>query len=407
MLQYGILLFVKREKILQHYHYVLVRLFGEKMDVNDLQDIRHRLHQYPELSGCEQNTSKEIVTLLKQLHPTQIHQNIGGTGILAIFDSEKPGPTVVFRAELDALPVQETTSVSYASKSQGVGHLCGHDGHMVILLGLAHFISKHMQKMKGKAAVLFQPAEETAQGAKKIMDSSEFHSLQPTHIFALHNLPGFQLGQVIVKKDVFAWASIGVKLFFHGHSSHAGYPEEGLSPLPAMIECMRKLEILTQSGDPIQELVTIIHTQLGEEAFGTTPGEGIVMATLRACSDDRLDVLKSKIQPVLTDLEKTFAIKTDVEWVEYFPVVTNHASCVDIIRQSAVKNHLLLQEITTAFRWTEDFSFYTKQIPGCFCGLGSGIDQPPLHAPTYDFPDDLIDKGIALFSGVVEQLLYE
>lgn len=377
------------------------------MDVQNLIDIRHKLHKQPEISGQEKHTAEYIASLLKQCHPTQLYQHLAGNGILAVFDSGKPGPTVVFRSELDALPIQEHSTHPYMSRFDGVSHLCGHDGHMTILIGLASFISKSKKQLKGKAALLFQPAEETAQGAKQIVATHEFQNLQPSHIFGLHNLPGYPVGSILVKNGVFAWASIGVKLFFRGESSHAGHPEKGNSPLPAITDLIHQLQHLVDEDKAGEELVTIIHVKLGEEAFGTNPGGGVVMATLRAKTDDQLQILIEKVESIPSKLQQKYHLFIDMKWVEHFPALHNTNHCVELVKQAAQEKNLELVEIDEAFRWTEDFSYYTKETPAGYCGLGSGQNHPPLHASTYDFPDEIIEQGIALFTGVVEQLLYE
>lgn len=378
------------------------------MDSSDLQKIRHHLHSIAELSGSERSTADFIISTMKQFHPTTIITKLAGQGVVVVFDSAKPGPSVVFRAELDGLPLQENTGKVYSSKKPNISHLCGHDGHMTILIGLADFISRNLTKMKGKAMLLFQPAEETAQGAKDIIKDTRFLGLQPTHCFALHNLPGYEQATVIVKKDVFTWASIGVKIFLHGKSSHAGHPEEGNSPLPAMIHLVQLLEqVVLTNKEPKKDLITIIHMCLGDISFGTTPGDGVVMATLRACSDEHLETVKSSVESVVSEITKQYQIKITFEWVEYFPSITNNDACVDIVLKAARKKNLSVINLQHPFRWTEDFSFYCRVIPSCYCGIGSGKGHPPLHAATYDFADEIIGKGITLFSGVIEHLLYE
>jgi amidohydrolase len=192
------------------------------MDTESLSKTRRTLHSIAELSEHEKKTSEFILSYLKRCNPTTILENVGGHGILCVFDSKQDGPNIVFRAELDALPIQEHTKKSYMSFHPGVSHSCGHDGHMSILLGLAQYLSKKPDDIRGKIILLFQPAEETAVGAKKVMDDDRFHALRPTHVFGLHNIPLFPLGSILVTHDVFASASEGLIIRIHGISRHAG-----------------------------------------------------------------------------------------------------------------------------------------------------------------------------------------
>ena len=176
-----------------------------------LQKIRHHLHQCPEIAGQEKETSRFIIDYLQGTKPDQLLTSLGGYGVAAVYDSKKPGPCIVLRAELDALPIQEHNTLPYKSQTSQVSHACGHDGHMTILLGVAQQLSELASKITGKVVLLFQPAEETAQGAKEVVEDTHFTALEPTMVYALHNLPGYPLGEVIIKDDVYAMASIGVK----------------------------------------------------------------------------------------------------------------------------------------------------------------------------------------------------
>ncbi|MBU0498289.1 MAG: amidohydrolase, partial [Candidatus Thermoplasmatota archaeon] len=252
--------------------------------MKSLNKIRHTLHQFPDTAGNEQNTAATILSYLQQFKPTKIFTNIGGNGLAALYASKQPGPTIVFRAELDALPIHEKTSLKYRSQKPGISHACGHDGHMTILLGIATSFYHHPEEIKGKIVLLFQPAEEIAAGAHQICSNPFYQQLKPDYIFALHNLPGYDASAIIIKKGTFAIASQGCIIHLTGATAHAGHPEQGNNPVLGMTTIIEKINTISKEFHKKQKqaMITIIHLKLGKVAFGTTPGTGTIMATLRA-----------------------------------------------------------------------------------------------------------------------------
>ena len=210
------------------------------LNLEELIEFRKDLHRNPELSGKEKNTSKKIVDFIKRFNPDEIITNIAGKGTAFIFKGNKEGKTILFRSELDALPISEQNSFEYKSRVENISHKCGHDGHMTILSGLASIL-KDEKPGKGKVIIHFQPAEETGEGAKAVLGDKKFSSLNPDYVFALHNLPGFPENTVIIKSGIFASASKGMIIKLRGKTSHASEPEKGISPVSAAASIMQKL----------------------------------------------------------------------------------------------------------------------------------------------------------------------
>lgn len=190
-------------------------------------ELRKELHKYPELSGKESQTAKRIIEFAKRFNPDEIISKVGGEGVLVIFEGEQKGKTILIRCDLDALPIDEENAFEHKSVYENISHKCGHDGHMSIVSGLIPILSENKIK-KGKVVLLFQPAEETGQGASLVLSDAKFTKLKPDFAFALHNLPGFKKNQIIIKKDVFASASKGLIIRLKGKTSHAGEPERGI-----------------------------------------------------------------------------------------------------------------------------------------------------------------------------------
>lgn len=198
-----------------------------KIKIGNLVNLRKDLHRNPELAGQEKRTSEKILESIKKFNPDEIISGIAGRGLVFIFNGREEGRTILFRSELDALPINEQNDFEYRSRKENVAHKCGHDGHMTILAGLASLL-KSERPDKGKVVLLFQPAEETGEGAYAVLNDEKFAQIKPDYVFALHNLPGFMAGSVVVKPGIFAAASKGMIIKLHGKTSHASEPETGL-----------------------------------------------------------------------------------------------------------------------------------------------------------------------------------
>lgn len=371
----------------------------------ELISLRRELHKYPELSGKENNTDERIIKFAEKFNPDEIIKNIGGNGLAVIFKGNQEGKTILIRCELDALPIDEENKIDYKSENDGVSHKCGHDGHMAIVSGLIPIVSKNKID-KGRVVLLYQPAEETGEGAEKILHDEKFKSIDPDYVFALHNLPGFEKNKIVIKENEFASASKGLIIKLYGKTSHAAEPEKGITPSLAVAELIQRLvDIPNKEEFDEFTLVTIIHAKIGERAFGTTPGYAELMATLRSYKNEDMIKLQKKAEEIIDAVAAKNNLKNDIEWVEEFPSTVNDKYCVDVIKQSAEENNLDVEVIDHPFRWSEDFGHYTQKFKGALFGLGSGVNQPQLHNPDYDFPDDIILTGTKMFYSIIKKVL--
>ncbi len=366
---------------------------------------RKELHQHPELSGQEKSTSKRILGFVKKSQPDATVKNIGGHGLAFVFDSGKPGPCVLFRTDADALPIQEVNTFDHKSEKEGVSHKCGHDGHMAIMSLLSRKIAGQ-RPQKGKAVLLFQPAEETGEGAEKVILDEKFKQIKPDMAFALHNLPGYDHHTIVMRKGAFASASKGMIVKLKGVTSHAGEPENGKNPARAMAEIVQKfLDLPQDSSFKDFTLVTLIHTRLGERAFGTSAGYAEVMATLRSYRNDDMEILTRKAEEIASKAAAKDEIETEISYTEEFPATVNNEECNGLVAGAAKNLDLKLVEKEQPFRWSEDFGQFTNRFKGALFGLGSGKNQPQLHNPDYDFPDEIIDTGANMFFDIYTRLL--
>ena len=387
----------------------LVSLCKASIMQETLMNLRRELHRFPELSGNEKQTAGRIAKFLKPLKPDLILEKLGGHGVLAVFSSGQPGPEVLFRADTDALPISETTNVDYRSVQSGVSHKCGHDGHSAILAGLAAHISAN-RPQKGKYLLLFQPAEETGMGAKAVLSDPSFAGFNPDYCFALHNLPGYTRNSIIVRNGTFAAASMGMIIRLKGRTSHASEPDKGQSPAAAMARLMASLPKLSGNGPAFGysdfALLTLIYGSLGTPAFGTSPGEAVLMATLRAYLDSDMKLLIDKAVALVRKMAETAQLTFEISYAEEFPATTNHPDAVKFVTEAASKLGLPIVEAGLPFRWSEDFAHFAGRSKSTLFGIGAGKTHLPLHDPDYDFPDKIIGAGVSVWQTLYERFAF-
>lgn len=367
--------------------------------MNPLIQLRHSLHQHPEIAGEETETAQRILEFFKPLQADEVIENLGGTGLAFIFKGKKPGKRLLFRCELDALPIQEKGNPSYRSIIHGKAHLCGHDGHMAIICGLGEKLSQNRPE-SGEVVLLFQPAEETGDGARAILEDSRFEQIKPDFAFALHNLPGYPLHQVVMRKGTFAAGSTGLTILLSGKTSHSAHPEAGINPAQAIAKLIQELPKLPQQAKGFA-LLTLIHAELGSLAFGTSAGKGSLSMTLRAFDQQDLDELIEKVKNKAEAIAKSERLKVEFSFVEQFAVSVNDPKLYPLVEKAVKGLSVNLVEKSEPFRWSEDFGLFSQICPSFLFGLGAGENCPQLHEGSYDFPDELIETGVGIFDRIV------
>ncbi len=390
--------------------------------------LRQNLHKIAELSNQEYKTAQFVVDFLEKCNPTSIHQKIGNTGIIAIWESKNfdtsKHKTVAFRAELDALPIPEPNNFEYKSVHNGVSHKCGHDGHMTILLGLADYLKNNFDKISQennfnnkRIVLLFQPAEETGQGALQMLEDENFQNLnlKIDAFFALHNIPSYQKNLIVCRENTFAAASTGIIIEFEGLTSHAAEPQNGNNPALALSELTTFIynlssKIIKEKKNKDFVLATVVDAVLGETsrksfddiAFGVSPAKARVCATLRSYLDEDLELLSQKTEQKAKELAKNYDLKLKISYSEKFAATTNTQKSVASIKKAAQKLELNYQNKEKPFSWSEDFGQFTTRFEGAMFGLGSGTNTPELHHSNYDFPDEITQTGINMFVELIK-----
>lgn len=357
--------------------------------MTDYKEIRHQLHEHPQTAGNEQFAHDMIVRHLQALHPTKVYTNVGGYGVIAVWGKEPQAPTIAFRADNDALPI---------------GHRCGHDGHTTILLRLAELIDEHVSTyQRVNILLLWQPAEETGTGSRAVLDTGILQQYNIQAFYALHNLPGYPLGTVVLCPRTFAAASTGVIYRLDGRETHASTPEMGINPGMAIAEIIRRFDGFNGAGAPAEHYSgefrqsTLICVHVGQPAFGTSAGHGEVMFTLRAFTNSAMERLLADANRTVDEVAERYGLTVSRSLVEPFRATENHPDSVKAIEKAAKELPLNIQYQEAPNRWSEDFAEYLLEFKGAMFGIGSGEQQPELHHPDYDFPDDLIEPAAQLF----------
>lgn len=375
-------------------------------DLVELTQFRRKLHQMPELSGEEVNTAAEIVEALKPLAPTRIMTGLGGHGVAAIFDSGVEGPTVLFRAELDALPIEELNDIEWKSQVPGKGHLCGHDGHMTMLLALGRQLSR-VPVAKGRVVLMFQPAEEDGSGAKAVVADPAYAEIKADWAFAIHIEPGRSFGYVSTCPGLINCASQGLEIKLTGKTAHAADPEDGVSPAHAVAKLIPALDALGDGGalDDDFRLVTITHVQIGEPSFGVAPGEGVIFATLRTAQDNAMDGIAAEARKLATDAAAEAGLEVAFDVCDDFAASINDQEAFEVATAAMDAIEVATGDFGVPMRASEDFGVFGWGAKAAMLCLGPGEEYAALHNPDYDFPDDLIPIGGAIFERITRDLL--
>lgn len=375
-------------------------------DLVELTAFRRDLHRRPEVSGAEGETATTITAALQALSPKSILTGLGGHGVAAVFEGTEDGPTVLFRCELDALPIHEISDSPWRSEIDGVGHLCGHDGHMTMILGLGRLLARQ-PIARGRVVLMFQPAEEDGSGARAVVADPAFAQIAPDYAFAIHNEPGRPFGHVSTRVGLINCASQGVQITLTGKTSHAAEPEMGVSPVDAVTTLIPKLKALGVGGDLTDDfrLVTVTHIVVGEPSFGISPGEAVINVTLRTATDEAMTDMVKQASALIVAGAEAHGLTVTMTDCDVFAASVNDAEATVIACRAMEAIGVSYDDSDLPMRASEDFGVFGWGAKAAMLCLGPGRDYAALHNPDYDFPDDLIPVGVAIFERIARDLL--
>ncbi len=349
-----------------------------------------RLHSSPELSGRESATKDIIQDFIEK--ETDLVLCRRDSWLYGLHREEGAAQTIALRADMDALPDGRC----------GAWHGCGHDGHMAMLLDAARLLRG--RRVGRNVIFLFQPAEETGQGARQCL--SLFDEQHVDRIYGCHNIPGYAEGTVLLAKDTFADASEGLILDFQGRECHAACPEEGISPAPLIAQLILQLpEITAKVGEKGFAQTTLISVHVGEENFGISAGQGRLCLTIRAEKDQILQELESLIVSRAKAGARSAGLMMSLERRDIFPATVCDRQLSRQLEQVMTRAGIPCRYLPAPMRWSEDFGHYGSRTRAVFFGIGSGEDQPGLHTPDYVFPRELVKTGGRIWMQIIEHAL--
>ncbi len=361
--------------------------------------LRHKLHQYPELSMQEHYTKELLMDFLRENTSLRIVDR--GRWFYAVYDRGEGEKNIAFRADFDAVPVGEDKElVPYYSRNEGVGHKCGHDGHSAALAAFGMMLDQFGARQN--VYLLFQHAEETGQGAAECLTFLEENHID--EIYAVHNMPGLREQSVAVSSGVVQYASTGMTLEFHGQKSHACYPEDGINPAYGISELVLALEPLRREQNyKGLTMITIIGIEVGEEAFGTSAGDGRLLLTVRGEHEEELKDLLRRIEVLAASKASEYQMQWSVTYEDEFADCFNHESAAAKVRRAAKASGIPVENLKEPFRASEDFGRFTKAVPGAIFYVGDGENYPALHTPQFDFPDENLEVIVRMYMAILAE----
>lgn len=348
--------------------------------IKDIMKLRKKLNSIPEESLYEIQTKKELIGFIKKLSNIEIVDK--NNWFYCKYTYNKEDSYIAFRADYDAV------------KQNGViKHLCGHDGHSAILAGFVKYVSEI--KPKKNIIFLFQPAEEIGSGANICKDIFNYEKID--EIYAFHNIPGYKENSVIIKNDTICLSSIGLEIKLIGKTSHAAYPEYGISVEKGIISIMREIDDYFNKPKNGFALKSLIGIDSGSDNFGSLAGSATINYTIRAENMDDFNSIIDNIYNTVSDISNKNNLKYDIIKHDYFLPTINHQMAVKRIKSISKKLNLEVIDLTAPFRWSEDFGQYLNIKNGAFFGVGIGIDACNLHTENYKFNDNIIETVLNIY----------
>jgi amidohydrolase len=367
---------------------------------------RRHLHAHPELTLHERETAAFVQARLHELGIPFV-ADIGGHGVVATLSRGQSNRAVGLRADMDALPIRETSGVPHASTNQDVMHACGHDGHTTSLLGAAALLAAD-PGWSGTVQFVFQPAEEGGGGAKSMIADGLFERFPMERIFAYHNWPGLEAGAVAVHEAPVMAAGNRLIFTITGHGGHAALPHLTRDPMVASAHLLLALQsIVSRTVDPLDSAVVTIATMQAGSAANQVPGQAVMRGTMRTLRDDVRDHVEQAVQRIAEGVARSFDVAIDVQIPRGNPVTVNAPAERDLAAEAVAAAGLTLRRDLAPAMTGEDFAWYLQHRPGAFVWVGNGSADGgrELHNANYDFNDAILPAASGFLAGVAKRSL--
>jgi amidohydrolase len=367
-------------------------------------ETRHHLHQHPELSGHENETARLVAKRLTALG-LEVRTGVGGHGVMGTLRGTQPGRTLALRADMDALPIAEASSLPYRSQYEGVMHACGHDGHTTVLLGTAEILASQREQFAGEVRFLFQPAEELGSGALRMIADGALEGVDA--IAALHGWPLLPVGQIGIRPRAMTASADRFEIVIHGQGAHAAYPHLSVDPIITAAQVILALQtVVSRETEPTAPAVVSVTQVNAGTAANIIPETVRLVGTIRAHSHEVRAKLPEQIQRVCEGICAAFRCSCTFTLSDGSPAVINDPAIATLLADAAAE--VLGQDniitLPNASMGAEDFSEYLAHVPGAMFRLGLG-NPTPLHAPNFNFTDEAIPVGVRVLTAFAVKYL--
>ncbi len=369
----------------------------------DMTAWRRHLHMHPELSlDCHQ-TAAFVVERLKEFGVDEIHERIAQSGVVALIHGQGHGPVTGLRADMDALPIEETTGVDYASTVPGKMHACGHDGHTTMLLGAARYLAE-TRKFKGTVALIFQPAEETVGGARIMVEEGIMERFGIEEVYALHTDPFGEVGVFNTCPGPIMAAVDDFEITITGKGGHGAFPHTTLDPVPCGLAIGQALQsIVSRNADPRLPLVVSLTIVQTGSATNVIPETMRLAGTVRSFDPDLRDMVERRFGEIVAGQAASYGVEAKLDYIRNYPATINHQSQTEFavrVAQEVVGDGNVISDRQPEMG-AEDFSYMLEKRPGSYLMLGQGIG-PSCHHPAFNFNDEVSTIGASFFARLIE-----
>ena len=368
---------------------------------------RQHLHRHPELMYEVHETAAFVAARLREFGCDEVVEGIGRTGVVGIIHGSKgEGRTIGLRADMDALPITETSGVPHASTVKGRMHACGHDGHTAMLLGAAKHLAD-TRNFRGSVAVIFQPAEEGGAGGLAMVRDGMMERWGIEEVYGMHNFPGIPIGRFAIRSGAIMAATDEFTIHIKGKGSHAAQPHRSIDPIVAGAQLVTALQtVVSRSVDPIESLVVTVTKFQAGTAYNVIPETALVAGTVRTLDGAVRDLAQSRITAICEGIATATEAEIKLDYHRNYPVTVNHETETGhaVEAASTVAGADGVNTGVPPVMGGEDFSYMLEARPGAFIFMGNG-DSASLHHPNYDFADEAIPYGVSYWIRLAEQRL--
>jgi amidohydrolase len=376
----------------------------------EIQAWRRDIHEHPELLYEVHRTAAFVADRLREFGCDEVATGLGRTGVVGVIKGRKAatngGVKVIgLRADMDALPIEENTNLPYASKTKGLMHACGHDGHTAMLLGAARYLTE-TRNFAGEAVVIFQPAEEGGAGAAAMIKDGLMDRFGIEQVYGMHNGPGIPLGAFAIRPGPIMAATASIDIKIEGHGGHAARPHKCIDSVLVGAQLIVALQqIVARNVDPLESAVISMCEFHAGNARNVIPQTAELHGTVRTLTPEVGELVEKRVREVVAGVAQITGAKIDLTYERGYPVTVNHAAQTEFATQVAreVAGEANVHE-TPPLMGAEDFSYMLEARPGAFIFCGNG-DSAGLHHPAYNFNDEAILYGTSYWIKLVENTL--